>query len=66
MLIRQGERLDYLIVFWIAVTYLPRFYVSLAIQRIVYSYYFINILPALGLGIPYRLACLSLSAKKIY
>ena len=45
-------RIDAFIAFWIIATYLPWFYVSLVIHRVEYSFYFINVDPALALGIP--------------
>ena len=56
ILTKRSVHLDYLIVIWIAVTYLPWLYVSLVMKRIVYSYYFINTVPALCLGIPHFLS----------
>ena len=63
ILTRRSVHLDYLILFWIIFTYLPWFYVSLVMKRIVYSYYFINTVPALCLGIPHLIACLAPSDK---
>jgi dolichyl-phosphate-mannose--protein O-mannosyl transferase len=59
----RGKSLDRLILIWIAVTYLPWFYVSLGVRRVVYSFYFINTVPALCLGIPHLIASVFTSAK---
>ena len=49
---RKFTKVDAFIGFWIAATYVPWFYVSLVLHRVEYSFYFINIDPALALGIP--------------
>ncbi len=50
---RKTSKLDYLIIAWIVGTYLPWFYVSAVMERIVYAFYFINVVPILALGIPH-------------
>jgi dolichyl-phosphate-mannose--protein O-mannosyl transferase len=50
---RRSSSVDYLLLAWIGGTYLPWFYVSLVVHRIVYAFYFINTVPALCLGIPH-------------
>jgi 4-amino-4-deoxy-L-arabinose transferase-like glycosyltransferase len=50
---RKAGKLDYLIIAWIVGTYLPWFYVSGVVERIVYAFYFINVVPILALGIPH-------------
>jgi hypothetical protein len=49
---KKFSRVDAFIAFWIASTYLPWYYVSLVLHRVEYSFYFINVDPALALGIP--------------
>lgn len=49
---RQVTQLDALIGCWIAATYLPSIFLSAVVQRVVYSFYFINVDPGLALGIP--------------
>lgn len=52
---RNGKEIDYLILIWIASTYLPMLYISGIAGRIVYPFYFIQTVPALALGVPYLL-----------
>jgi dolichyl-phosphate-mannose--protein O-mannosyl transferase len=56
---RKHTKLDYLIVAWIAALYLPWLYVSGITERIVYAFYFINVVPILALGIPYFISRVS-------
>jgi hypothetical protein len=49
---RKLTKVDAFIGFWIASTYLPWYYVSLVLHRVEYAFYFINVDPALALGIP--------------
>ena len=49
---RRFTKVDAFIATWIASTYLPWYYVSLVLHRVEYSFYFINVDPALALGIP--------------
>lgn len=49
---RKLTKVDGLIATWIAATYLPWYYVSLVLHRVEYSFYFLNVDPALALGIP--------------
>lgn len=49
---RKLTKVDGFIATWIAATYLPWYYVSLVLHRVEYSFYFINVDPALALGIP--------------
>jgi predicted membrane-bound dolichyl-phosphate-mannose-protein mannosyltransferase len=56
---RRASKLDYLIIAWIVATYLPWFYVSGIMHRLVYTFYFINVVPILALGIPYFIASIS-------
>jgi dolichyl-phosphate-mannose-protein mannosyltransferase len=49
---RKITKVDAFIGFWIASTYIPWYYVSLALHRVEYSFYFINVDPALAIGIP--------------
>ncbi|MDG7001075.1 MAG: hypothetical protein JRN15_18430, partial [Nitrososphaerota archaeon] len=49
---RKLTKGDGFIATWIAATYLPWYYVSLVLHRVEYSFYFINVDPALALGIP--------------
>jgi len=56
---KKGKDIDYLILIWIAGTYLPMLYTSGVIGRIVYPFYFIQTLPALTLGIPYIISLIN-------
>lgn len=49
---RRLTKADAFVGLWIAATYLPWYYVSLVLHRVEYSFYFINVDPALALGIP--------------
>ncbi|MCL5067399.1 MAG: glycosyltransferase family 39 protein [Thaumarchaeota archaeon] len=49
---RKVTQLDALIGCWIAATYLPSIFLSAVVQRVVYSFYFVNVDPGLALGIP--------------
>ena len=49
---RKLSKIDAFIGLWIASTYLPWYYVSLILHRVEYAFYFINVDPALALGIP--------------
>jgi len=56
---KRARKLDYLIIAWIAATYLPWFYVSLVMHRVVYTFYFINVVPILALSIPQFIGSIS-------
>ncbi len=45
-------QLDALVGIWIAATYGPNLILSAVIHRVVYAFYFVNVDPALALGIP--------------
>ena len=51
-LARRLTKVDAFIGIWIACTYIPWYYGSLVIHRVEYSFYFMNVDPALALGIP--------------
>lgn len=53
IVIRKASKLDYLIIAWIVATFFSWFYVSGVTHRIVYAFYFINVVPILALGIPH-------------
>jgi dolichyl-phosphate-mannose--protein O-mannosyl transferase len=50
---KRATRIDYFIGAWILGTYIPWIFVSAFLERIVYAFYFINVVPVLALGIPY-------------
>ncbi len=56
---RKPTKLDYMIIAWIIGTYLPWFYVSGVTGRIVYAFYFVNVVPVLALAIPYFISKVS-------
>jgi hypothetical protein len=56
---KRASKLDYLIIAWIVATYLPWFYVSAVMHRPVYTFYFINVVPILALGIPHFIGSVS-------
>lgn len=56
---RKANKLDYLIIAWIIGTFLPWLYVSAVVERIVYAFYFVNVVPIIALGIPYFVAGVS-------
>lgn len=56
---KKAGRLDYLIIAWIVSTFFIWFYVSGVTQRIVYAFYFINVVPILALAIPYFIGSVS-------
>jgi len=56
---RKASKLDYLIIAWIVATFFSWFYVSGVTHRIVYAFYFINVVPILALGIPHFISGIS-------
>jgi 4-amino-4-deoxy-L-arabinose transferase-like glycosyltransferase len=50
---KRANKLDYLIIAWLVGTFLPWLFVRGIVHRIVYAFYFINVVPILALGIPY-------------
>jgi hypothetical protein len=50
---RKASAVDLFTLTWIAGNYLPFLYLSGVVQRIVYPFYFLNVLPALCVGVPY-------------
>ncbi|MGH9909123.1 MAG: glycosyltransferase family 39 protein [Nitrososphaerales archaeon] len=61
---KPPNKLDLLIIAWIIGTYLPWFYVSGVMGRIVYAFYFINVVPILALAIPYFIGTISKGSIK--
>ena len=65
---KKASKLDYLIIAWILATFFSWFYVSGVTHRIVYAFYFINVVPILALGIPHFISSVSksnLAAERI-
>jgi len=52
MIARKASELDVFIISWIIATYVPSLLLSAVVHRIVYPFYFVNVDPALALGIP--------------
>ena len=52
LLTRKLSELEAFVGIWIFATYAPSLYLSAIVHRVVYSFYFINVDPALALGIP--------------
>ncbi len=61
---KRASKMDYFIIAWIIATYLPWFYVSGVTHRIVYAFYFVNVVPILALGIPYFITGISKNHSK--
>ncbi|MFQ5970328.1 MAG: glycosyltransferase family 39 protein [Nitrososphaerales archaeon] len=61
---KKASKLDYLIIAWIVATFFSWFYVSGVMGRIVYAFYFINVVPILALSIPYFIASVSRGNSK--
>ncbi|MGI0083543.1 MAG: glycosyltransferase family 39 protein [Nitrososphaerales archaeon] len=64
LLFRKQMKLSLFVGVWIAATYLPSIYLSAFVHRVVYAFYFINVDPALALGIPLLVALLSPESVK--
>lgn len=61
---RAGEA-EHFILIWLACNYLPMLYLSLAVHRIVYPFYFLNSVPALALGMPYAVKIVLYGERKL-
>ena len=61
---RKQRDLSVFIGAWIAATYLPSIYLSAIVHRVVYAFYFINVDPALALGIPLLVTMLAPDSVK--
>ncbi|MFQ5941816.1 MAG: glycosyltransferase family 39 protein [Nitrososphaerales archaeon] len=62
---KRGNKLDYLIIAWIIATFFSWFFVAGLLGRIVYAFYFINVIPILALGIPYFVGRVSRNNSKL-
>lgn len=59
LITRRLTRLEAFIGSWIIGTYGPSLYLSAVVHRVVYAFYFINVDPALALGIPMLISFIS-------
>ncbi len=62
---KRTSQLDRLVGSWIAATYLPSWYISLVVHRVEYAFYFLNVDPALVLGIPMVISYIAPNNMKI-
>lgn len=62
---RKAENLDYLIICWISFTFFSWFYFSIIMDKIVYAFYFINVVPILAISIPHFLENISKARSSI-
>ncbi len=59
LITRKFTRLEAFVATWIIGTYGPSLYLSAIVNRVVYAFYFINVDPALALGIPMLISFIS-------
>ncbi len=62
---RMVKPVDAFIAFWIGATYIPSLLLSAVFHRIVYAFYFINVDPALALGIPMVVSYVAADSQKL-
>ena len=62
---RKFNAIDVFIGAWIAGTYIPSLYLSAVVHRVVYAFYFVNVDPALALGIPMVVSYITPDSPKL-